>query len=211
LEGLRADEKEYLTKLAIYRFEFIYGDAHGIAYVLDPRYIGDSLPLNIRKGIEETIYNHYFDEKESSAEKNAQLFQEHNAFSALALQKQSMNSFKYVMVCQGKNPMPQFWGSYLQDWPLLAHLALKLFSIASSSAASERNFSGMGFIHSKLRNCVGRDSVEKLVYVKTNTLQFTANANLDAYNSASDKGRCRRGLSCPGFVTNLAIKKPPVL
>jgi hAT family C-terminal dimerisation region len=51
--------------------------------------------------------------------------------------------------------MPQFWGSYLQDWPLLAHFALKVFSVASSSAASERNFFTMGIIHSKLRNCVG--------------------------------------------------------
>jgi hypothetical protein len=44
----------------------------------------------------------------------------------------------------------------------------------------------MVFIHSKLRNCLGRDTVEKLVYVKTNNLQFTVNANLDAYNNASD-------------------------
>jgi hypothetical protein len=82
--------------------------------------------------------------------------------------------------------MPQFWGSYLQDGPLLAHLALKILPFVSSSAASERNFSTIGFIHSKLRNCVGRDTVEKLVYVKSNNLQFTGNANLDAYNSASD-------------------------
>jgi hypothetical protein len=79
--------------------------------------------------------------------------------------------------------VPQFWGSYLQDWPLLTHPALKVFSVASSS---ECNFSTMGFIHSKLRNGLGRDTVEKLVYVKTNNLQFTVNANLDAYNSASD-------------------------
>jgi hypothetical protein len=58
LEGLHADEKEYLTKLTKYRFEFIYGDAHGIAYVLDPRYIDDRLSLNIRDGIEETIVMH---------------------------------------------------------------------------------------------------------------------------------------------------------
>jgi hAT family C-terminal dimerisation region len=82
--------------------------------------------------------------------------------------------------------MPQLWGSYLQDWPLLAHLALKVFSAASSSAASERNFSTMGFIHSKLQNCLGRDTVVILVYVKANNLQLTVNANLDAYNSASD-------------------------
>jgi hypothetical protein len=58
--------------------------------------------------------------------------------------------------------------------------------VASSSAASERKFSTMGSIHSKLRNCLGRDTVEKLVYVKTNNLQFTVNANLDAYNIAND-------------------------
>jgi hypothetical protein len=159
---------------------------HMGSYVLDPRYIGDRLPLNIREGIEETIYNHYFDDKESSAEKTAQIFQEYNAFRAWALQQQSMNSFKYVRLCQGKTTMPQFWCSYLQDWPLFAHLALKVYSVASSSAASERKFSTMGFVHSKLRNCLGRDTVEKVVCVKTNNLQFTVNANLDAYNSASD-------------------------
>jgi hypothetical protein len=63
---------------------------------------------------------------------------------------------------------------------------LKGLSVASSSTASEHNFSTMGFIHSKLRNCLGRDTVEKLVYVKTNNLQFTVNSNLDACNSASD-------------------------
>jgi hAT family C-terminal dimerisation region len=69
---------------------------------------------------------------------------------------------------------------------LASHLELKVFSVASSSAASERNFSSVGFIHSKLRNCLGQYTVEKLVYVKTTNLQFTVNANLDTYNSASD-------------------------
>jgi hypothetical protein len=52
--------RQQLTK---YKFEFLYGDAHGIAHVLDPRYIGERLPLNIHKGIEENINNHYFDDK----------------------------------------------------------------------------------------------------------------------------------------------------
>jgi hAT family C-terminal dimerisation region len=187
LEGLHADEKEYLTKLAKYRFEFIYGDAHGIAHVLDPRYLGDRLPLNIREGIEETIFNQYFDDKESSAEKKAQNIQDYNAFRVWALQQQSMNSFKYVMLCQGKTPMPQFWGSYLQDWLLLAHLALMVFSVASSSAASERNFFAMGFIHSKLRNCLGRETVEKLVYEKTNNRCYQSTALGAQYANVVDE------------------------
>jgi hypothetical protein len=44
----------------------------------------------------------------------------------------------------------------------------------------------MGFIHSKLRNFLGRDTAEKLVLVETNYLQFTVNAILDANNIARD-------------------------
>jgi hypothetical protein len=45
--------------------------------------------------------------------------------------------------------------------------------MAASSAASERNFSTFGFIHSKLQNRLGPEKVKKLVYVKTNTLQMS--------------------------------------
>jgi hAT family C-terminal dimerisation region len=54
------------------------------------------------------------------------------------------------------------------SWPLLQQIALKVFSLATSSAASERNFSTFGFVHSKLRECLTAEKVEKLVYVKTN-------------------------------------------
>ena len=44
--------------------------------------------------------------------------------------------------------------------------------MTSSSAASERNFSTMGFIHSKLRNSLRPKTVEKLVYIKCNVSAF---------------------------------------
>jgi hAT family C-terminal dimerisation region len=43
-----------------------------------------------------------------------------------------------------------------------------VFSLATSSAASEGNFSICGFVHSKLRNCLTAEMVKKLVYIKTN-------------------------------------------
>jgi hypothetical protein len=58
--------------------------------------------------------------------------------------------------------------------------------VAPSSAASERNFSTMVFIHFKLLYCLGRNTDEKLECVKSNSVQFTVNANLDACNSACD-------------------------
>ena len=47
-------------------------------------------------------------------------------------------------------------------------IATKLFSMATSSATAEQNFSTMGFIHSKLCNILSPKTVEKLVFVKSN-------------------------------------------
>jgi hypothetical protein len=35
----------------------MYGDAHGVAYVLDPRYLGDRMSRTLRKEIEDFIFN----------------------------------------------------------------------------------------------------------------------------------------------------------
>jgi hypothetical protein len=45
----------------------------------------------------------------------------------------------------------------------------------------------MAFIHSKLRNCLSPETVEKLVYIKTNNLQFSKNSDLATYNEQSDE------------------------
>lgn len=47
-------------------------------------------------------------------------------------------------------------------------LALRVFSVPTSSAASERSWSIHSFIHSKLRNRLSNDRAEKLVFVYTN-------------------------------------------
>lgn len=64
--------------------------------------------------------------------------------------------------------MQEFWKLDGQDYPALQKIALTVFSMAPSSSSSERNFSTFGFIHSKLRNQLSDDRVEKLVYIKTN-------------------------------------------
>ncbi|KAH9275057.1 hypothetical protein BASA83_002771 [Batrachochytrium salamandrivorans] len=56
--------------------------------------------------------------------------------------------------------------------PELQKIAIKPFSMATSSAASERNFSTMGFIHTKLQNCLNVETVEKLVFIKDNLPSF---------------------------------------
>lgn len=58
------------------------------------------------------------------------------------------------------------------DYPTLQKIAIKLFTMATSSAAFERNFLLMGFIHSKLRNALMTRTVRKLVVIKSNLSAF---------------------------------------
>ncbi|KAE9252242.1 hypothetical protein PF001_g33442, partial [Phytophthora fragariae] len=38
--GLTAAEKESFKRIVSDKFKFLYGDAHGVAYVLDPHFLG---------------------------------------------------------------------------------------------------------------------------------------------------------------------------
>jgi hAT family C-terminal dimerisation region len=66
-----------------------------------------------------------------------------------------------------KTPM-QYWQKDGAQWPMLQLIAVKLFSMATSSAASERNFSTLGFIHTKARNKLNSETIEKVTYIKSN-------------------------------------------
>ena len=50
-------------------------------------------------------------------------------------------------------------------YPVLSDVAIRILLIPPTSAASERNWSTFGFIHSKLRNRLCEERVEKIVYI----------------------------------------------
>uniref|UniRef100_A0A915JUS9 DUF659 domain-containing protein n=1 Tax=Romanomermis culicivorax TaxID=13658 RepID=A0A915JUS9_ROMCU len=45
---LEAAEISYIKSLIKSRFQFIYGDAHGLGYILDPRYVGEKMERDLR-------------------------------------------------------------------------------------------------------------------------------------------------------------------
>jgi hypothetical protein len=132
LEGLKYTEKSYLFKLSKKRFEFWYCDVHGIAYILDPRYIADGMPLPFREDIENKIFTHHLDDKDPSLEEKTNMYQEYTSFRSWAMQQRSSNSFKYQMLDEQRSTIFNFWDSHKQDWPMLARLELKVFSLAPS-------------------------------------------------------------------------------
>jgi hypothetical protein len=47
-----------LNKLYKESFDFMYSDAHGVSYILDPRYIGDGMCQQVSNKIED-FYLHF--------------------------------------------------------------------------------------------------------------------------------------------------------
>jgi len=58
-----------------------------------------------------------------------------------------------------------WWNLMKGRYPILSDVAIRILSIPATSAASERNWSAFGFIHSKLRNRLHEKRVEKIVYL----------------------------------------------
>ena len=171
LSKISSEKQEYLVNLVRNRFNFMYGDAHGVCYVLDPRYLGDNMTRALRNEIEDFIYNFPKNDGTTDKERQEQLAREYTAFRIEALRERQQKTFRFKLIGQSKSVL-QWWKADGTDWPLLQDLATRVFSMASSSAASERNFSSFGFIHTKLRNRLCPEKVAKLVYIKTNTAQI---------------------------------------
>ncbi len=173
--GLSQQEINYLISLAQIRFQFMYGDAHGLAYLMDPRFIGEGLPQENRRSLEDIIiaFPAQDDAQPNDHTRKTKLYTEFQDFIISAQQDKDHNGFRYRLLQDGSVSPMKYWLTDGRQWPCLQAIAIKLFTMATSSTASERNFSTFGFIHSKLRNSLGPEKVFKLVYIKTNYPSFS--------------------------------------
>jgi hypothetical protein len=164
LDCLQERERQYLLQLLESRMEFLYGDAIGMAYVLDPRYLGDGMSAEERKKVEDCLF-------EFEPEQRELMFMEYTAYMIQASNERDEGDFRFIMLMKQSKTILQYWMIEGKQYPVLRSVALKVFGMVTSSASSERNFSTTGFIHSKLRNSLKPENVMKLVYIKTNAAQ----------------------------------------
>ncbi|ETV76973.1 hypothetical protein H257_09380 [Aphanomyces astaci] len=94
--SLNLHETKYIVVAIKARWQFMYGDAHGVGYLLDPRFVD-------------------------------------SGFDSMEFKEEELKSKKKIFA--------EFWMLDGQAWPLLRELALRVFNLEASSAASERNFS----------------------------------------------------------------------
>ncbi|KAE8953667.1 hypothetical protein PR001_g32790, partial [Phytophthora rubi] len=174
IPGLKKKEIEYLTTRTKHRFTLIYGPAHGIANLLDPRYISDGMPTDFRRGVEDMLFGFPDADGTCTQDRSIQIIREYTQFRVEAVAQRERGGLRFdILGARGddgvvQKSILQYWQSDCTGWPVLRRIALKVFTMASSSAASERNFSTFGMMHTKNRNRLLPDKVMKLVYIKTN-------------------------------------------
>ena len=75
----------------------------------------------------------------------------------------------------------EFWISTLNRTKALGTLCNRLFSTPANSVPSERSFSIQNYIHTKIRNSLKSDRVDKLIYIYMNSRIFDARKEDNKY------------------------------
>jgi len=132
-------------------------------------------PADSRSSLEEVLINSPVDDVTPIDDgRKEKLYIQFTAYFISVTKERQANSFHYQMLSKGSKTVLQYWQTDGCQWADLQSVAVRFFNMATSSAASERNFSTMGFIHSKLRNSLSTKTVEKLVFIKSNMVRSTA-------------------------------------
>ncbi|KAE9014138.1 hypothetical protein PF011_g8188 [Phytophthora fragariae] len=144
-------ELDKIQQILDERFNFVYGDAHGGAYLLCPRYLGQGMDQETRDSVQEFIANW-----QGSGEEEATTVGLVNYLGG-----QRSTSLEVKLIRQKQLTVAQYWGG-LSQFPLLHDIALTAFASACSSAAEKRTWAAQKFVHSQARNRLNDESVEKL-------------------------------------------------
>ena len=174
MQFLSDNDREILYKIIDNRWNFMYRNAHGIAYLLDPRFIGKEMDHETREKVEHFIgFTYPYKAKEECCElsASAELFEWLDQMETIHDNAEKRNTLD--MLFHGEISPFLWWKR--QKNPRVKHLreiALMVFSLSCTSAACERVFSVMGFIHNKLRNRLLDLRVMKLLFVYINIEQL---------------------------------------
>lgn len=170
-------EREYVVKRITKRWEFLAADCHGMAYVLDPKWAGADLAMPKMSAIESNIFKWTpspITDPELRDDYEHEVEAEYMKYIIFARTLSTATPILHARLTREKSPLApyEFWTAYGDQWPKLKKLALRIFSLPASTASCERNFSLMGFIHSKIRNKLGAAKVQMITFIKNNYHQL---------------------------------------
>ena len=153
----------------IFFFAFLF-EFFLLAYVLDLVYTGKKMSL---KEVDEAetlmMKTPKLNGEQLNTTEEKKLIAELGEFKAYAVELEKNYEMKFNSLVS-RQTIPIAWWSSTGEryYSTLADLAIRVFTCLATSAAAERSFSAMGFLHSDLRNSLSTEKVNMLTYVKMN-------------------------------------------
>jgi hypothetical protein len=163
-------DKDTISQQVENRWNFLYSECHGLSYLLDPKLKGQHMAKEDKDALIATLNNKCH---------STQAVLEYDSYDKFLIDISEDDDPRHALHCQiHEDTMTAmgFWkcAYVMKNFPSLAKLARSLFSLVPSSSASERNFSTFSFIHTKLRNRLLTDKVQKLVFIKGNSSKLSS-------------------------------------
>ncbi|GMF31256.1 unnamed protein product [Phytophthora fragariaefolia] len=165
MEWLSKKEKALITSCVTERFNAIYGNAHGVAYMLDPLYLGEALDERKRQEVESFIVQ--FSEHEGhSVDILAQL----GLFKAMVAELKQGNSPYWQLLQSGAVPPHDFWVERRGQYPQLQQLALAVFALPAASTSPSPSLAVQGLeVSSRLSTKLKPEQLQRITHIYCNS------------------------------------------
>jgi hypothetical protein len=119
---------------------------------------------------------------------NSALLKEFNSFRTRSVSLLARDGLLMRGLCASTSAL-SVWSALSAELPLLGEVSERMYGIPPSSAGMERTWSTFRFIHSDMRNSLGRERVDKLVVCnKQLSLDATATRSCRRKKASSEDG-----------------------
>ena len=157
-----------LKAIAMNRWVYINTQSMSMSYLLSPNKHKYTSSMTDYQASQQFVANHAKLMYKTEAERAQCMKELSDYLEQFSLMEPAKKEYLY-----GMSPS-HYWGSYANnEFPLLAKVAHRLYYIPTSSASTERCWSVFALVHSKRRNRLCIDKVEKLVFIYCNACFFT--------------------------------------
>ncbi|CAI5723922.1 unnamed protein product [Peronospora destructor] len=165
MEWVSKKEKALITSCVTERFNAIYGDSHGVAYMLDPLYLGESLDERKKQEVESFILR-FCEHEGHMVDISTQLKQ----YKAMVVEFKQNNQAFWQLLQSGAVSPHDFWVERRGQFPHLHQLAVAVFSLPASSTSPAPSFGAQGFtVHSRFSRKLPLGQLKKLTHVYCNS------------------------------------------
>jgi hypothetical protein len=173
IADLSAAQRSFIKEKVADRWEFLRQDCHVMAYLLDPRYGHlENISRGTRDPMVDTLFSYLKKQHPNKPPEDIELeivryLHVIDAESDLTLRVLRRNDRTVL----------KWWRGERRSFPILSAVAVRIFSLVSSTAAVERSFQRQETIHKKLRAHLTEKICQKLTFIRMNPTLYDRNCS----------------------------------